>query len=265
VSAIVAVVAKRVNSVYNMVRMSVAAHLGIRLDEYDARIRTFIPRYQTMLDVAAEAFAGLGRRSPVVVDLGTGSGALSARCLSRVPSTRIVGIDEDEGMLDLARQRLGPRLTAVTGSFLSQPLPRCDAIVASFALHHVATPALKSALYKKCFAALKPGGRLVNADCFLAPGAAARARHHAAWRRHLMRTYSRVESSRFLRTWAKEDTYFTLADELELLRAAGFTTAVHWRRASFAVISGTRAARSKSVGHDHKHRRRDSSRSTRQK
>ena len=33
--------------------MSAAAHLGIDLAEYDARIRTFVPRYDTMLATAA--------------------------------------------------------------------------------------------------------------------------------------------------------------------------------------------------------------------
>ena len=34
--------------------MGVATHLGIKLSEYDARIRTFIPDYEEMLGVAAE-------------------------------------------------------------------------------------------------------------------------------------------------------------------------------------------------------------------
>lgn len=237
-----------------MQTMGVASHLGIQLDEYDARIRTFIPRYERMLDVAADAVAGLKDRSPVILDLGIGSGALSARCLTRLPAARIVGIDEDRGMLELARQRLGTKLTAVAASFLTSELPRCDAVVASLALHHIATPALKSALYERCFAALRPGGVLVTADCYLAPAAAARARHREAWRRYLMRTYSRLEASRFLRAWAREDTYFALPVERALLHHAGFTTDVRWRRDSFAVIAGTRSAKSKTVDRDHKHR-----------
>ena len=36
---------------------SVASHLGIPLPEYDARIRTFVPFYDEMLDGAAAYFA----------------------------------------------------------------------------------------------------------------------------------------------------------------------------------------------------------------
>ena len=55
--------------------MSVAAHLGIRLSEYDRRIRTFIPRYEEILDAAA---ASVVPKARTIVDLGIGTGALAA-------------------------------------------------------------------------------------------------------------------------------------------------------------------------------------------
>ncbi len=68
--------------------MGVATHLGIRLAEYDQRIRTFIPHYEEMLDGAAATVATLAGPDPRVVDLGTGSGlspdGSSARVLERV-------------------------------------------------------------------------------------------------------------------------------------------------------------------------------------
>ena len=50
--------------------MSVATHLGIDLAEYDARIRTFIPHYEEMLDVAASV---IDPKSETIVDLGIGT------------------------------------------------------------------------------------------------------------------------------------------------------------------------------------------------
>src|SRR5438128_8962419 len=141
---------------------SVAAHLGITLREYDARIRSFIPDYETMLDVAASA---LPRSAKTIVDLGIGTGALAARCAKRAPHARIVGIDADPAMAAIAASRLGTRASVVTGSFLRTALPRCDAIVASLALHHVRTRATKRRLYQALRAALRRGGRLVVIDC----------------------------------------------------------------------------------------------------
>src|SRR3954447_14558176 len=135
--------------------MSVASHLGIDLKEYDSRIRTFIPHYEEMLDVAA---AAVPPRAGIIVDLGMGTGALTARCLMKARSARAVGIDIDQEMLALARRRLGSRATVTTGSFLRTPLPPCDAVVASFALHHVRTRAAKRALYARIGSALHPRG-----------------------------------------------------------------------------------------------------------
>src|SRR5713226_3203952 len=126
--------------------MGVATHLGIRLAEYDARIRTFIPDYEEMLDVAA---AAVPARARTLVDLGIGTGALAARCLEIAPRARVVGIDVDPQILALAARRLRDRATLAAGTFLRTPLPSCDAVVASFALHHVRTRAAKAALYRR--------------------------------------------------------------------------------------------------------------------
>jgi hypothetical protein len=77
--------------------MSVASHLGIRTAEYARQILTFIPHYDEILDQAAGALVALDRPAKVVLDLGTGTGALAARCLARLRGAR-VGIDGDEAM-----------------------------------------------------------------------------------------------------------------------------------------------------------------------
>src|SRR5262249_49954287 len=149
--------------------------------DYDARIRTFIPDYETMLAAAATV---IPERSRTIVDLGTGTGALAARCLERAPNARIVGIDADGEILAAAGERLGPRATFVNESFLRAPLPPCDAVVASFALHHVRTRPAKSALYRRIRKALRPRGVLVIVDCQPASTRSLAARQFDAWRQH---------------------------------------------------------------------------------
>jgi len=220
--------------------MGVASHLGIRLREYDARIRTFIPDYDVMLDAAASSLAASRPRAARIVDLGTGTGALAARVLDAIPSARIVGIDVDEEMLTVAQRRLRNRLKTATGDFLQMELPAADAITASFALHHIRTPRHKQQFYARCFASLTRGGVLVSADCMLASNARLQNRDRAAWHAHLARRYGRTRASAFLRAWADEDVYFKLDDELEWLRGSGFTTDITWRRGSFAVVLATK-------------------------
>jgi tRNA (cmo5U34)-methyltransferase len=222
--------------------MSVAAHLGIDLREYDARIRTFIPAYESMIATAARTLrTAVRKRHPDVVDLGIGTGALSAACLEVVPGARVIGIDEDEGMLAAARERLGRRLTpAVLGSFERVAIPSCDAVVASLALHHIPTPARRLRLFRRLRAALRPGGVLISADCYVASASRIAAADRAVWLEHLEHSYTPREARAFLSAWAKEDFYVTLADELGLLRRAGFSADVPWRRAAFAVIAAVR-------------------------
>jgi len=215
--------------------MSVAVHLGIKLGEYDRRIRTFIPDYAAMLDVASDALPAHAR---TIVDLGTGTGALAARCLARTPRAHVVGIDLDAGMMAVAAKRLGPRATFVTGSFLRADLPRCDAVVASFALHHVRTRTAKASLYRRINRALRRQGRLIIIDCQPSANVALARAQHGAWRAHLERTYGARQAAKFLAAWAREDVYVPLESELQLMTDAGFRTDVLWRRGAFAVLVG---------------------------
>ena len=218
--------------------MGATAHLGIKFGEYDATIASLIPHYRELLVAAAATVDAAAPTSPAVVDLGTGSGALAAQILKVRPKARLVGIDADVAMLETARRRLRGQIETVHDNFELARIPRCDVVSASFALHHVDTGRKKGALYRRCFAALRPGGMLVSADCFLASSAKLRARNREAWLEHLQRRYTRKKSENFLRTWAKEDVYFSLDREIELLKDAGFSVEVTWRKDSFAVLVG---------------------------
>ena len=216
--------------------MGVATHLGIDLVDYDERIRTFIPDYDAMLAAAGKVVPPDAR---TIVDLGTGSGALAAECLTRAPGARIVGIDEDGEILEAAARRLGASATFINQSFLRAPLPPCDAVVASFALHHVRTRAAKSALYRRVRKALRPRGLFITVDCQPASSRALAEQQRDAWRAHLRETYAPPEADALLDAWAKEDVYVPLDTEMSLLKRAGFDVEIVWRKGSFAVICAT--------------------------
>ena len=215
--------------------MSVSEHLEINLAEYDARIRTFIPDYEEMLDVVTHVVQL--RQPRMVIDLGTGTGALGSRIAKALRRALLLGIDEDAGMLHTAARRLPRRRTAfLHASFLTAALPECDAITASFALHHVEHARDKRALFRRARQALRRGGVLVSADCHPPASGWLAADARRAWLAHLRRSYDARQSARFLRAWAKEDFYTTLEDEQKMLQAAGFETSIAWRRDFFAVI-----------------------------
>ena len=211
----------------------VATHLGINLSEYDQRIRTFIPHYEEMLDAAAAAVPGAARH---ILDLGIGTGALAARALSHAPRATVTGIDADDEILALAARRLGARGAFVCNSFLRAPLPAVDAIVSSFALHHVRTRGAKGRLYGRLRSALRRGGVLISADCHPSSDRRLAKAQMDAWRIHVRRSYSPARTNALFHSWSREDVYVPLDAELQLLRQAGFRADVMWRRDAFAVV-----------------------------
>ena len=218
--------------------MSVATHLGIRLAQYDRSIRTFIPWYDEMLDAAASFVPSDATQ---ILDLGIGTGALAERCVRAARRARLLGIDSDPAILEMARRRLGRRAEVIHGRFENTPLPGADAVVSSLALHHIPTKAAKIAVYHRIHRALRPGGVLISADCCPAADARLRKMQESHWREHLCRAYSTTEAKALLRAWSHEDFYMTLEAELRILRAAGFRPEVAWRRGIFAVVVGRKA------------------------
>jgi ubiquinone/menaquinone biosynthesis C-methylase UbiE len=226
--------------------MSVASHLAVSPAKYDTRIRSLIPLYDELIAEVARALGHAARPVRTMVDLGIGTGALARACLESAPNARIWGIDADPDMMAIARTRLGAlsrRVTMTTGSFLEEALPPCDAIVASYALHHIRTMRAKLAFYRRCHRAVRPGGVLINGDCAPASTPRGFARDLDTWYAHLGKTFgSRAKGRRVYESWADEDTYVPLADEIRLLERAGFTVDVPWRRSPFAVIVACRPA-----------------------
>lgn len=219
---------------------SVRRHLRVDVEAYDQAIRRFIPGYEAMLRVSAEAVAAA--RPSLVLDLGAGTGALSAALLERPGIASVALLDVDRDMLERARERLAPfpgRARFLEQSF-HDPLPPCDAVAASLALHHVPTLDEKQDLYRRIFDALTPGGAFVNADAVMPANSVERSATYDAWAKHMARHgIDRRQAFRNFEEWAAEDTYFSLRDELAALKAAGFDAECLWRRGPVAVLIGS--------------------------
>lgn len=223
--------------------MSVASHLNVTPAQYDAKIRTLIPLYDELIEATAQALALAARPVEQLVDLGVGTGALARACLLVKPKAKLWGIDEDPSMMQMPPKRLGryrSRIELIHGNFSAVKLPECDAMVTSYALHHIKERRAKQAFYRRCFAALRPGGLLVNGDCAPAAGGPAFAQDLDVWFTHLGKTYGRAKGKKMYESWAGEDFYFPLREEIRMLERAGFTVEIPWRRSPFAVIAALR-------------------------
>jgi SAM-dependent methyltransferase len=116
-------------------------------------------------------------------------------------------------------------------------LPRCDAVVASLALHHVAEHAEKRELYRAIYDALEPRGLVVVADALIYPDGPERRRMLDDLFAHMAQHgISAAEAGEHLRQWAEEDFYVPLPDELGLIADAGFPRPdVFWRDGMITV------------------------------
>ncbi len=116
---------------------------------------------------------------PLVVDLACGPGSLSARLLAAIPGARVLAVDHDPLLLELARRELAPdhvgRLTLLDADLEQDDWPELvrdalggaqpDAIVSTTALHWLAPPRLVQ-VYAQAAALLADGGVLLNGDHF---------------------------------------------------------------------------------------------------
>lgn len=218
---------------------SVRQHLQLDIEAYDASIRRFIPGYEAMLQRAAEEVAGVKPKR--VLDLGAGTGALAEAILERSEGAVVELVDVDGEMLGRAEARLrrfGGRARLCRQSF-DDPLPGCDAVAASLALHHVADMDAKTALFARIAQALHPGGVFVNADVTMPGADPGRASDFAAWAAHLVACgISEARAYQHFDEWSDEDTYFPLEVELRAMREAGFDAECVWRQTPSTVVVG---------------------------
>jgi SAM-dependent methyltransferase len=217
----------------------VAGHLGVAADDYDRTIRTFIPSYERMVATVVHWLDGHVPANGLVIDLGAGTGALGAAVLEALPDVRVELVDIDPNMLEVA----ATRCAAHAGRFqvrrarFEEELPRCHAVVASLALHHVATHAEKRELYRTIRDALEPGGLIVVADALIYPDGPERRRMIEDLFAHMAENgISASEAAGHLSQWAEEDFYVPLPVELGLMADAGFPRPdVFWRDGLIAV------------------------------
>lgn len=133
--------------------------------DYDAQREYIIPQMREYYGAAVWAMESLVPE-PAILDIGAGTGLLSALLLEKFPDARLTLMDISENMLDLARKRFFARpgnkyvICDYSSSDLGGPY---DIICSALSIHHLSTED-KRRLFLRIFTALKPGGMFVNAD-----------------------------------------------------------------------------------------------------
>lgn len=223
---------------------SVRRHLRLDVADYDQSIRRFIPGYETMLRIAAEQVASV--TADLVIDLGAGTGALAEAILSTGKVGAVELFDVDPEMLERARVRLSrfQNQTRFLERSFESPLPPCNAVAASLALHHIPAIEQKQTLYRRIYNALLPGGIFVNADVALPSNPKEREAAYRVWTNHMASCgIDETQANRHFQQWDKEDTYFSLPEEITAMQSAGLDARCVWIEGPGTVLTGRKQTR----------------------
>ncbi len=228
---------------------SVAASFGRDAHNYDAARRLLIPCfddfYGTALRLLRDTMAERGVGAPTVLDLGAGSGLLSAMIAAVYPGAALTLVDLADPMLAVARDRLaGHGRVEMIGADYSDPDllagRRFDAVVSALSIHHLGD-ADKAAVSARIHNWLAPGGIFINADQVLGDCAASTARHRQVWLADVRRAgacESQIDQAIDRMRADKSVTYTT---HLRLMRDAGLAPVdCAYKNQGFAVFWGTR-------------------------
>lgn len=208
-------------------------------EAYDAQRRQLIPCFDAFYGTAASLVTPDGP-SPSILDLGAGTGLLTAFIAARVPDARFTLIDFSGAMLAQAKARfagLGDRVRYVEGDYAAQPFGETyDYIVSSLSIHHLPHEG-KRALFRKIAGSLRSGGVFVNADQVAGESPYYDAYYRKRWEEDVLASgigRAAFEASIERR---KQDINATSGDQLAWLREAGFAEAdIVFRHYDFAVF-----------------------------
>lgn len=209
---------------------------------YDADRARLIPCYDAFYRRTTDLIPGGAKH---VLDLGAGTGLLSAFVRSWYPDAHIHLIDVSAPMLERARVRLAAdtNVSFEVADYATVPLGNnYDAIVSALSIHHLDHPA-KKALFAKVFAALRPGGVFVNAEQVAGPTPALNDFYQKLWLqqvREAQATPAQIADSLYRQ---QDDHCASVEDQLHWMREAGFSDADCWFKDNrFAVLAGSRPA-----------------------
>ncbi len=166
-----------------------------------------------------------------ILDLGAGDGRLLSLVRQQNPDTEAVALDFSPAMLEAAGKRFaGESSVTVIAHNLDDPLPALgnfDAVISSFAIHHVVDER-KRALYAEIFALLNPCGVFCNLEHVASPT----PRLHQEFRERIGFTVETEDPSNKL---------LDVETQLRWLRDIGFVDVdCHWKWRELALLVGVR-------------------------
>ncbi len=192
---------------------------------FDRLFFKIMPRYQEMMEAVVDAFPFHKSDRLKIIDLGCGTGNLSQKLLAAHPNARITCVDMAENMLQMAGVKLASagNVGFWHGDMRDYVYPsKCDAIVASMALHHIDAKD-KPGFYRRLYRALSREGVFFGIDIFVSSSSHLQKLYMDKWKA-FMRTNGLPpkKTNEMIARHQREDRPVCIEAELAMLRGAGF-------------------------------------------
>lgn len=133
--------------------------------KYDEQRRKFIPCFDDFYRLSVSV-ALADTKIPNILDIGAGTGLLSAFLMERYPEASFTLIDISEKMLDIAKERFGDssNVKYIIADYSKYDFAEeYDLVVSALSIHHLEDEEKKK-LYKETYSILKQNGIFINAD-----------------------------------------------------------------------------------------------------
>lgn len=208
---------------------------------YDAQRDYIIPDLQAFYRTAVWA-AESTREAPDILDIGAGTGLLSAFMIQKFPDASFTLMDIAENMLEVAKKRFEgqERICYVVSDYSRTDIGGpYDIVCSALSIHHLGTEE-KRRLFCRIFSALRDGGMFINADQADGETPYFRRRYLDYWNEFL-KNGPLPDSGRaeILRRRDTLDRNEKLSVQIGWLKEAGFADAdVVYRNRTFIVTVG---------------------------
>jgi tRNA (cmo5U34)-methyltransferase len=212
---------------------------------YDQTRRRYIPCFDQFYGTVLELIPQPSAAALHILDLGAGTGLLTALLAGALPNAHFTLVDISEEMLARARERFATepvRFTYQVLDYVTEPLVgEYDVVVSALSFHHTEWTALQK-LFGRLYGVLRPGGLLINADQVLGATPANEAFYEANWQQRIRELGCTEEEVALALGRMQADRTAPLTQQLTWLAEAGFTEVECWYKDyRFAVYSGVKA------------------------
>jgi tRNA (cmo5U34)-methyltransferase len=210
--------------------------------DYDGLIPRLIPYYREQQDLIIQLIPFASNDRLKVLDLGAGTGILSALVLQAFPQANVTAFDMAENMLKICQTNLsafGPRLTLQQGNFAADDFGGgYDLVVSGLAIHHL-DGAGKQQLFHKLFNSMNSGGILLIRDIVTGATPKLTKQYEQLWREYIKGCGE--DDAAYFQAYLEEDIPSSVEEQIQWLAAVGFSeVGCHWRYLNFAVFGGVK-------------------------